>query len=207
MALRFSIEGLRFRAGDGMSSNAHKFRIAGRRSKVLNIKKIRAGDRQEDLTKIMGQRQLEIPPMIDVPGLPFRIMKGEVTVGLFSQLVSVGHEITGYNAGDLLNECIGGASGRYLTYLNLFDGRALAEALSTQTKQNWRIPTSDELLAAQELVGHQLSGIHLEWTNTPHPNKAFKDYHFLYSLSPLAFDLYPAHIRCSNNAVRLVEGK
>jgi hypothetical protein len=146
-----------------------QLKIIGKRSLGYTVTKIRSGDRLEDLKQILGQRQLEIPPMIDISGLTFRIMQGEVTVGLFRQFVDVGYAIPGHYGLDLLTQ-FKGAPENHLTHLSLFDGRALASALSDKTGKKWRVPTETEWEAAIKLVRNQLSGNDFEWTETPYLN-------------------------------------
>ncbi|MFH1709543.1 MAG: hypothetical protein ABH860_00545, partial [bacterium] len=85
-----------------------------------------------------------IPKMIDVPTQTFRIMQSPVTVGLFKLFMAdTGYEITGHTAGNLKAQ-LGGAPESVLTYLNLEDGRALAQWLNKVTGKSSRVPTERE---------------------------------------------------------------
>ena len=115
---------------------------------------------------------VEIPKMIDVPGRPFRIMQSEATVGLFKQLADAGCDITDRSNRILSMQLKKGTSyDNPLTNLNLFDGRALANAISKQLGGKFRLPAESELQelrAAEEYesVRKQLSGKNWEWTDT-----------------------------------------
>ncbi len=109
------------------------------------------------------------PEMIDVPGRPYRIMRDEITVGLFRKFVkNTGYEIKGFNADELVS-----AIGKWwetdkIAHLSLVDGRAFAKWLSEKTGRKFRIPTEEELLTAKRMVKDQLSGKKWEWTETEH---------------------------------------
>lgn len=142
--------------------------------------------------------QIGIPEMIAISD-KLSIMKGEVTVGLFKQVMQ-GCEITGYNAEELQAILADPSQEREaLTCLNLDDAREFANRLSEQTSRKFRVQTEEEWLAARG----QLSGNNWTWTETKYDENTFV-------LRRLGGDSrsygYPGS-RYSGGAVRLVEDK
>lgn len=125
-------------------------------------------------------QQLKIPPMLDLPGKPFRIMRREITAIQFGQFAkSAKYEIKGHKAEPhkacfrfpaIIKNPMEGGVPRNLVCLSLNDGRAYAEWLNKQTDRRFRVPTEAEWEVAKELVGKQLtgkwSGKNWEWTET-----------------------------------------
>jgi len=115
-----------------------------------------------------GLRQLELPPMIDDPRLSFKIMRGQLTIGQFQQVMR-GYEITGHNAYDLrlmLNVSGRSQAGDALTYLSLLDQRAYAKEVRAQTGRQLRGMTNDEWNAVPDDIRAQMTGTNWFWTET-----------------------------------------
>jgi formylglycine-generating enzyme required for sulfatase activity len=111
---------------------------------------------------------IELPEMIALSE-KLSIMKGEITVGLFKQVMQ-GYEITGHNADHLMAVLDDSSkAGEALTYLNLLDGREFAKRLSKQTGRKFRIQTEKEWLAAEG----RLSGNNWTWTETKYDDNTF----------------------------------
>lgn len=211
------IEGLRFRKTDINLQNTDKIRL--RLSNRDVAERIRVGDNPEEtaimrmlrqpldlkISAVENLQNIDIPNMIDVPGMPFRIMLSEVAVGLFNQFVDAGYATTGPCEGKLLTQ-LKGTPGKALTYLSLFDGRALANALSDQTGKIFRIPTEAELKSAHDLVGDKLSGRNWEWTETPYSKGTSLSY-LLRSLDEKFSGRHNPGFRSSKHAIRLVQDK
>jgi len=141
--------------------------------------------------------------MIDIPGSSSRIMKGEVTVGLFKQVMQ-GYEITGHNA-DKLQAILNDPSqeGKALTYVNLLDAREFAKRLSIITGRKFRVQTEAEWLQAKD----QLSGNNWTWTETEYitVKGEYIGEYVLHSLDDnRRIRLNPAH-RSDYTVVRLVD--
>jgi len=120
--------------------------------------------------------KIEIPEVIDDPRLPFRVMKGVATGGQLAGLVKAGYEIAGYGA-DNLKDAIADESNaaKGVGYAALLEGRALAKELNRQNPgRKFRVPTEEELLKLNELVGNQLSGTEFWiWTETKYNDVTF----------------------------------
>jgi hypothetical protein len=134
-------------------------------------------------------------------------MQGEVTVGLFNQLVAGGYRI-GYDPLEAMPAKLKGEPGKALTGVSLLDGYALAKALnrqaalSGQTDEEWAVPTEPEWLAATALVGKQLSGRNKEWTDTTFAHA--KGVHPLRSLDVnYRYEAQPGN-RLADSALRLI---
>jgi len=224
MGLRVNIKGLKFRTTDGAlkldqqkmfmqlrlsncSLSASRFREKddpADSKKVLEILKLR-NPLELNITSI----GLKLPKMIDVPGKSFRIMRHEVTVGLFKQLMDEGYVINGHNKEELLKR-LERPDEKVLTCLNLLDGRALAKMLSEQTDRVFRVPTLAELKAAHKLIGHRLSGTKLVRGQFPGINWEWTedldlDYSSLLSLLHPIPTGRPYACRWGDSSVRLVE--
>lgn len=158
MAIRVSIEGLRFRASDGNLKVADRLRILGKRLSNPTVIRLRAGDNPADLAQIMAKRQpldlhlnelkiaspaavavsaakINLPEMIDDSRLPFKVSRGIVPESLSA-------------------------------------GRADAVKMNAQEPgRKIRIPTEQELLKLNKLLGNQLEGTdYWIWTETEHEN-------------------------------------
>lgn len=137
-------------------------------------------------------------------------MQGEVTVGLFNQLVAGGYRIVCDNA-DVLLAKLKGNPGDFLTGLSLLDGYALAKelnrqaALSGRTDEEWAVPTEPEWLTATALVSKQLSGKNKEWTDTTFAHA--KGRHPLRSLDFNYRDEAQPGNRLADSALRLIVRK
>jgi hypothetical protein len=192
MALKVSIEGLRFRARDGKFNAADQLRILQQRlNGSAGITRIRAGDNPEARSGYLVLRQLvtetkieaieistvtaaqvkviDVPEMIDDPRLPFKVARGVATGGQIAGLVKAGYEITG-NGADYLKEVIADESkaAKGIGYIALLDGRALAKELNRQNPgRKFRVPTDPELLKLNKVVGDKISYRNLWiWTET-----------------------------------------
>ena len=171
------------RKGESLSG-AWNF-IRQRETLAGNPGRVRSGDSPQSLQRMVAKRvwaeifafsqvaiargpQIEIPEMIDDPRLPFRIMKNEATLGQIKQLICAGYEITGRGAEMVKSWCLSTRtefSGDSLKFLNLYDGRALAQKLNEQGRK-FRNPTDAELKEAIKLVRNKLSGDSYTWTET-----------------------------------------
>jgi hypothetical protein len=229
MALKVSIEGLRFRASDGRLNAADQLRILQQRlNGSAGITRIRAGDNPEALSGYLALRQpvtetkieaieistviaaqvkaIEVPEMIDDPRLPFKVARGAATGGQLAGLVKAGYEITGHGA-DNLKDIIADEpnAAKVVGYVALLDGRALAKELNRQNPgRKFRVPTEEELLKLNELIGDQLSGRDFWiWTETKYDKDTFVLRHLGYD------DRYGGNPgdRDDDYAVRLVEDR
>lgn len=91
-----------------------------------------------------------------------RIMRGEVTVSLFKEIME-GYEIKGHNA-DKLKAYLADSSktDAALGFASLKDAREFAKRLSEQTGRQFKVQTEAEWLAAED----SLAGTNLTWTET-----------------------------------------
>lgn len=150
--------------------------------------------------------QVEIPEMIDDPRLPFKVMKGIATGGQLAGLVKAGYEIRGDNADELKGVIADKSNaGKGIGYVALLDGRALAEELNRQNPgRKFRVPTEEELIKLNELVGDQLSGREFWiWTETKYDDVAFVLRHLI---NVIRGSVNPEY-RYDLHAVRLVEDR
>ncbi len=139
--------------------------------------------------------QIQLPKMISLsPNLS--IMKGEVTVGLFRQVmgeyVPEGHNANALQA--ILNDPSQGSNA--LTFINLFDVREFATRLSDLTGRSFRVQTEGEWEAARNL----LTGNNWTWTETSYSDISF----VLRHLADSRGSNYP-ELRYNRCAARLVE--
>jgi hypothetical protein len=140
--------------------------------------------------------QIEIPEMITLSGGK-KIMKNEVTVGLFKQVMA-GYEITGHNAGELKALLADPAkAGEALVYVSLNDAREFAKRLSEQTGRRFRVQTEAEWQEGRA----QLSGNNWTWTETPYDENTF----VVRRRGDVNRSLRDPDFRYSISAVRLVE--
>ncbi|MDD5382435.1 MAG: SUMF1/EgtB/PvdO family nonheme iron enzyme [Candidatus Margulisbacteria bacterium] len=191
MALKMSIEGLRFRASDGNLKAADQLRILRQRlSNPAGMPRGRAGDNPADMMGYLAVRQpvdlsiseiggvsapavtraaiIEPPEMIALSD-KLSIMKGEVTVGLFRQVMQ-GYEITGRNADDLQAILADPSNAdNALNFVSLLDGREFARRLSDLTGRKFRVQTEGEWEQARE----KLSGDNWTWTETKFNDQTF----------------------------------
>ncbi|MFA5887072.1 MAG: hypothetical protein WC863_04885 [Patescibacteria group bacterium] len=142
--------------------------------------------------------QIEIPEMVALSG-GRKIMKGEVSVGLFNQVME-GYKITGHNA-DALKALLDdpAKAGEALVYVNLHDAREFAKRLSDQTGRKFRIQTEAEWKEGRAL----LSGVNWTWTTDETEKNSGR--FVLRFLSHDDRDLSNPENRFLNDAVRLVE--
>ncbi|MCX5726654.1 MAG: SUMF1/EgtB/PvdO family nonheme iron enzyme [Candidatus Saganbacteria bacterium] len=106
--------------------------------------------------------QIGLPEMIDLSG-ELRIMKGEVTIGLFKQVME-GYDIAGHNSDELKALLADPAkAGESLTYVSLLDARDFAKRLSEQTGRKFRLKTNQEWDIAITTVGEKMSGKYWNW--------------------------------------------
>jgi len=106
-------------------------------------------------------KSIKIPEMIRLSN-KLSIMKGEVTVGLFKQVMK-GYKIIGDSA-DELRAILDDPSKteESLTYASLKDAREFARRLSEQTGRKFRVQTEAEW----EQARNKLSGNYWTWTET-----------------------------------------
>ncbi len=149
--------------------------------------------------EVKAAPSIEIPEMVDIPGSSSRIMKGEVTVGLFKQVMQ-GYEITDHNA-DKLKAILADPSkaGEALTYVSLIDAREFAKRLSEQTGRKFRVQTEAEWEAAR----NELSGNSFTWMKTKHDESTFVLRHLVVDDR----DFFRPGNRFFGSAVRLVEDR
>ena len=192
-----AIFAVRVRAGETANWGALRRRvtIAGDPTQV------RAGDPPTDLARMValrGVRPIEFPEMIPIsPKLS--IMRDELTVGLFKQLME-GYAIEGHNADQLIALLADDSkAGEALTYVSLIDAREFAKRLSAQTGRKFRVQTEAEWLQAKD----NLSGNYWTWTETKFDKSTF----VLRHLFSADLDVSSPENRYSTGAVRLVEDK
>ncbi|MCX5749641.1 MAG: SUMF1/EgtB/PvdO family nonheme iron enzyme [Candidatus Saganbacteria bacterium] len=137
-----------------------------------------------------------------VPGMPFRMMKDELTTDQLKQFVrSAQYEIIGNNAG-LLQDILARASQREMAgHLSLNDGRAYSKWLSEITGRRFRVPTSEEWFDAVTKVKCKLSGRNWEWTTSIY----FGNYFYLCQLGVTGRRSFPPGDRGDEYTVRLIE--
>ncbi|MDD5593341.1 MAG: SUMF1/EgtB/PvdO family nonheme iron enzyme [Candidatus Margulisbacteria bacterium] len=116
-------------------------------------------------TAAAPQSQIELPEMVDISDKR-RIMKGEITVGLFKQVMR-GYRFDGHHA-DTFKSILDDPSkaAEVLTYVCLIDAREFAKRLSDLTGRIFRVPTNLEWEAAKISVGNVMLGQHQNWTET-----------------------------------------
>ena len=139
---------------------------------------------------------IEIPEMIDISD-KVSIMKGEVTVKLFKQVMG-DYTPTGHNADKLiavLNDP--SKEGKSLIYVSLLDGREFAKRLSTLSGRKFRVQKEAEWVQARV----RLSGKNWTWTEA-----LFTDRTSILRL-PDDFGRANPMRRFRNIALRLVEDK
>ena len=141
---------------------------------------------------------IEIPEMIDISD-KVSIMKGEVTVKLFKQVMG-DYTPTGHNA-DKLIAILDDPSkeGEILTYVSLLDGREVAKRLSALTGRKFRVQKETNFLQA---LAHLL-GNNWTWTETKYDENTFV---LRYKYCDSRFSNNPEN-RCGSYALRLVEDK
>jgi|GEM_PF-4588023 len=147
-------------------------------------------------------RQIEALTMVPI-SKNVRIMRDEVTVGLFRQVMR-GYVPKGYDADRLqaILNCMAGADDPLtddpLTYVNLFDAREFAKRLSVLINgRKLRVPTEAEWMKAR----NQLSGSNWTWTET---QDSVNDFVLRHLCNSSRGGAHPEH-RYDNLAVRLVE--
>ena len=141
--------------------------------------------------------QIEIPEMIRLSD-EVSIMKGEVTVGLFKQVMK-GYEITGDKAEQLKGHLAKPAkAGAALVFVSLHDAREFAKRLSELTGRKFRVQTEDEW----EQGKAQLSGDNWTWTSDEIESSGKFVLRNIRSADPGGN--YP-EFRFPNSAIRLVE--
>ncbi|OGC05512.1 hypothetical protein A3H38_05990 [candidate division WOR-1 bacterium RIFCSPLOWO2_02_FULL_46_20] len=223
--LRVNIEGWRFRASDGKLGADAQLRIVRQRLSGLAASSLRAGDSPAASAEIISQRQpvaleisevgidsvaevsaaavsqtskIDIPEMIDIND-KVKIMKGELTVGLFKRVME-GYEITGHNDDELRAILADPAQeSNALTYVSLLNAREVAKRLSNLTGRKFRVQTEDEWMVAKD----NLSGNHWTWTETKFSGATY----VLRLLDGGLRDFRLPEGRCGAYAVRLVEDK
>jgi len=139
--------------------------------------------------------KIELPEMMDMGN--YGIMKEEVTVGLFKQVMK-GYKIVGHCAKELkIILADPRKENDALTYVSLYDASKFAERLSKQTGRDFRVLSEREW----ELTSHGLSGENWTWTSTPYDGNT-------YVLRRLrddeSFNSIPEY-RYPHHAIRLVE--
>jgi len=112
--------------------------------------------------------QIAIPEMINISD-KVGIMKGEVSVGLFRQVME-GYEIKGHNAGELRAVLADPAQeSEPLTFVSLLDAREFTVRLNNLTGRKFRVQTEDEWLAGKG----RLQGNNWTWTETKYSDNSF----------------------------------
>lgn len=141
---------------------------------------------------------IKLPEMINISE-SVSIMKGEVTVGLFKQVME-GYEITVHNAEELKAILADPSQVRNaLTYVSLNDAREFARRLSVHTGRKFRVQTEEEWLAARD----GLSGNNYTLTETRRRRNEFV--HRCLNTDIELSDY--AERRLGDRAIRLVEDK
>jgi hypothetical protein len=214
MALRVNIEGLRFRKSDGALSTGKQMNILKQRlSGTSATIRTRAGDRSTNIMALrrpldlkIGDADIIMPTMLDVPGQPFRIMKGALTAGLFKS-VMVEYKITGCEANRLLENLTNLKPEDALTYVSLFDQRAFVKAFNARTGRKFRGMTSKEWDAVQDHIKMQMTGSkEWEWFNTEEKASPDSDCYIRRSLQIKDRDITgDPWFRSRYDVIRLVE--
>ena len=125
--------------------------------------------------------QIAIPETIYIPESSSRIMKGEVSVGLFKQVMQ-GYEFTGDKA-DKLKAILADPTkeNESVVFVNLLDAREFARRLTDLTGRIFRVQTDKEWIAAKDqLIGHNWT-----WTETKRDDEKYIVRH-----QYLGFDIY-----------------
>ncbi|MDD5593342.1 MAG: SUMF1/EgtB/PvdO family nonheme iron enzyme [Candidatus Margulisbacteria bacterium] len=152
-----------------------------------------------------SQPKIVIPEMIDMGN--YRIMKGEVTVGLFKQVMQgytfiIGGNVSKFSA--LLDDP--SQESKALTYVTLSEAIEFAKRLSDLTGRRFRLQTEEEWLQAKD----RLSGDNRTWTTTTETDETdggsgIESFYVLCSLRDgRSFSNISDHRR-SDKAIRLVE--
>lgn len=147
-----------------------------------------------------------VPEMIVVPGSSSRIMRREVSLGLFNQVMKGYKPATGpyqERLKTLLAVTLNARSFSIpMTYVSLSDAREFAYRLGQQTGRHFGVPADEEWVAAR----NQLVGGNRTWVYTNE-----EDGHETYSLlsgvtgnSSSLINVSPDH-RDDMSAIRLVE--
>ena len=218
MEMNVKIQGLKFRTGEAKSNHAG---IIAQRLANNGARGFRPGDVVTNFDNLKAQRQLselqvrlvtvatlevkdfpeiQIENMATISDGKVRIMKKEVTLGLFKHVMGIrGYEITRSNSEKLKALlCDASKAGdTTLTYVSLLDAREFAKRLSDLTGRKFRVQTEAEFLEGRA----NLSGNNWTWTETKHYNSTF-----ILSHQSDDFRAYDSPVtRYSNYAVRLVE--
>ncbi|MBI5699766.1 hypothetical protein HZC35_05675 [Candidatus Saganbacteria bacterium] len=197
MALKVSIEGLRFRANDRKTGTSDQMRIIGQRLSNSGALRLREGDSPADLQRILSQRQplnigiseiatdsnagvgeiavvrkpqIELPEIIDDPRLTFKVARGVIVE-------------------------------------SLSNGRAIAVTINEQNPgRKFRVPTEPELLKLNGLLGDRLEGTdYWIWTETE--TQKGSGYNVLRHLDDDGRHDFNPEVRHADYAVRLVEDR
>ena len=140
---------------------------------------------------------IKIPEMIRLSDM-LSIMKEEVTVGLFKQVMQ-GYKFSGHYA-EGLKEILNDPSQtkQAITHVNLSDAREFAKRLSEQTGRKFRVQTEKEWKQAE----HELSGNHWTWTETIYEGD---DYVLRSRQEPLRGTTPRTFLRFGDTSIRIVE--
>jgi Sulfatase-modifying factor enzyme 1 len=144
-------------------------------------------------------KSITTPKMVTISDR-LKIMKSEVTVGLFNQVMN-GFEFTGNNADNLkltLNDPSQAKSS--ITYVSLVDAREFAGRLSNLTGRKFRVQTEKEWLTAKDRK-YGLLGNNWTWTETRYGTRGY----FLHSLDNTRRMNYEPETRLRMFSIRLVE--
>lgn len=118
-------------------------------------KRVRAGDRKEDLERLVAMRKgsrINLPEMIDMDS--YRIMKNELTVGQFRQFIEeAGYNIEGHGVNELQTLLKEGKDSTSLINTGLWDIRTYANWLSEKTGRKFRVASREEIEEWREIVG------------------------------------------------------
>jgi len=150
-----------------------------------------------NISRVSGSKSIKIPEMIRLSE-KLSIMKREVTVGLFKQVMK-GYNVIGNNA-DGLKAILDDPSRTEdtLHYVSLNDAREFAVRLSKQTGRKFRVQRNMEWLQSKKYI----SGTGWTWTET----KDGVAFHILRSLDMTdEFNSSLPKERDYNYAIRLVE--
>jgi hypothetical protein len=188
--LTVKIEGLRFRSGDRVTAD-WQAGIVKQRLSGQGVLRLRSGDSQADLARFLGMRQ-SLDFKVDlIDSTPIAAVGPQKTA--FAEMID--HPELSFK---VAREVISGS---------LLKGRRMAAEINEQTPgRKVRIPTEEELLKLNELLGEQLEGNHLLiWTETEH--EAFPGQFVLrHQFSGSRNYFYPGG-GYGNDAVRFVEDK